>query len=106
MIQPFMNTLVSLFTDHKLKKTHKLFQEEMVRKRMGMVRLPLFEFGRLLYLDGNLGVEVAERHERQRRDEQALRVLAEDHVGGVLRIFERKRVLCRNTKIDTLIKGT
>ena len=60
---------------------------------MEMARLPLFEFGRLLYLDGNLGVEVAERHEWQRRDEQALRVLAEDHVGGVLRHFERKRVL-------------
>ena len=57
---------------------------------MEMVRLPLFEFGRLLYLDGNLGVEVAERHEWQRRDEQALRVLAEDHVGGVLHHFERE----------------
>ena len=56
-------------------------------------RLPLFEFGRLLYLDGNLGVEVAERHERQRRDEQALRVAAEDDVGGVLHNLEKERVL-------------
>ena len=63
---------------------------------MQMMRLPLFEFGRLLYLDGNLEVEVAERHERQRRDEQALRVAAEDHVDGVLNFFEREGELCRN----------
>ena len=55
-----------------------------------MMRLPLFEFGRLLYLDGNLEVEVAERHERQRRDEQALRVAAEDHVDGVLNFFRER----------------